>query len=58
MAELVHGEKEHSDWFPEGSEFCYTGKILVSFFFASLWNEPANIYVKHNSPLPQNITAQ
>ena len=27
MAELVHGEKEHSDWFPEAcerSEFCYT----------------------------------
>ena len=24
MAELVQGEKEHSDWFPERSEFCYT----------------------------------
>ena len=23
MAELVHGEKEHSDWFPEWSEFWY-----------------------------------
>ena len=23
MAELVHCEKEHSDWFPERSEFCY-----------------------------------
>ena len=23
MAELVQGEKEHSDWFPEQSEFCY-----------------------------------
>ena len=24
VAELVHGEKEHSDWFPERSIFCYT----------------------------------
>ena len=23
MAELVHREKEHSDWFPERSVFCY-----------------------------------
>ena len=23
MADLVHGEKEHSDWFPEWSIFCY-----------------------------------
>ena len=26
MAELVQGEKEHSDWFPERSEFCYTDR--------------------------------
>ena len=26
MAELVHGETEHSDWFPERSEFCYTNR--------------------------------
>ena len=26
MAELVHGEKEHSDWFSERSEFCYTDR--------------------------------
>ena len=24
MAELVHAEKELSDWFPERSEFSYT----------------------------------
>ena len=24
MAELGHGGKEHSDWLPERSEFCYT----------------------------------
>ena len=24
MAELVQGGKEHSDWFPERSKFCYT----------------------------------
>ena len=24
MAELVHGVKGHSHWFPERSEFCYT----------------------------------
>ena len=27
MAELVQGEKEHSDWFPERSEFCYTDRL-------------------------------
>ena len=26
MAELVHGEKEHSDWFPKRSVFCYTDR--------------------------------
>ena len=26
MAELVQGEKEQSDWFPEGSVFCYTDR--------------------------------
>ena len=26
VAELVQGEKEHSDWFPERSEFCYTDR--------------------------------
>ena len=26
MAELVHGEKEHSDWFLVGSVFCYTDR--------------------------------
>ena len=26
MAELVHGEKERSDWFLERSEFCYTDR--------------------------------
>ena len=26
MAELVQGEKERSDWFPERSEFCYTDR--------------------------------
>ena len=26
MAELVHGEKEHSDWFPDSSEFCYSDR--------------------------------
>ena len=26
MAELVQGEKEHSDWFPERSKFCYTDR--------------------------------
>ena len=26
MAELVQGEKKHSDWFPERSEFCYTDR--------------------------------
>ena len=26
MAELVQGEKENSDWFPEWSEFCYTDR--------------------------------
>ena len=24
LAELIQGEKEHSDWFPERSQFCYT----------------------------------
>ena len=24
MAELVYGEKDHSDWFPERSVFCLT----------------------------------
>ena len=24
MAEMVHGEKEYSDWFPERSVFCYS----------------------------------
>ena len=24
MAELVRGEKEHSDWFPQRPEICYT----------------------------------
>ena len=23
---LVHGEKEHSNWFPERSVFCYTDR--------------------------------
>ena len=23
MAELFHGEKEHSDWFPKWYQFCY-----------------------------------
>ena len=27
MAELVHGEKEHSDWLPKRSVFCYIHKI-------------------------------
>ena len=27
MAELVHVENERSDWFPERSEFCYTGQL-------------------------------
>ena len=27
MAELVHGGEEHSDWFPERSEFCYSEDI-------------------------------
>ena len=31
MAELVHGEKEHSDWFPERSIFCYTGPSRTNF---------------------------
>ena len=26
VAELVQGEKEHSDWLPERSEFCYTDR--------------------------------
>ena len=26
MAELVHGEKEHSDWFPKQSEFYFTDR--------------------------------
>ena len=26
MAELVHGEKEHSDWLPERSKFCHTDR--------------------------------
>ena len=26
MAELVQDEKEHSDWFPERSEFSYTDR--------------------------------
>ena len=28
MAELVHGEKEHSDWFPERCVFCYTDQAI------------------------------
>ena len=27
MAELVHGKKEHSDWFPERSVFLLCGKL-------------------------------
>ena len=26
MAELIQGEMEHSDWFPERYEFCYTDR--------------------------------
>ena len=29
MAELVHGEKEHSDWFPEWSKFCYMDRTTI-----------------------------
>ena len=35
MAELVHGEKEHSDWFPEWSNFyskdCEDGPLMNLF---------------------------
>ena len=26
LAEMVYGEKEHSDWFPQRSEFYYTNR--------------------------------
>ena len=29
IAELVHDEKGHSDWFPNGSLFCYTDRFSV-----------------------------